>query len=323
VAELRFDGQVAVITGAGGGLGRAYAHLLASRGASVVVNDPGVGLDGAGGDEGPARATVREIENAGGVAIANFDPVGSEAAAESLLGDAIDAFGRIDIVINNAGIFTPRYGFEETSTDSFERLFRVHVMGTVNTSRAAWPYMRDRRYGKIINITSSNAYLGSAGRLEYSTAKGAVHGFTKTLAKESLEYGIYVNAVAPGALTRPVTASTRLYDGAEFARPFAADLVAPTVVWLAHPDTHVNGEVFTAVAGTTAQLVIGETYGFGSDAPTPEDLRDNSDRIFMGEQARRSGLEFFTDASEGALALLARFGNRSELPRPSLEPAQE
>jgi NAD(P)-dependent dehydrogenase (short-subunit alcohol dehydrogenase family) len=308
--QLRFDGQVAVVTGAGGGLGRAYAELLAVRGASVVVNDPGVALDGAGGDDGPAREVVWAIESAGGKAVPNFDPVGTEEAGQRLIEQAVETFGRVDIVVNNAGIFTPRYTFLDTSTESFERLFRVHVMGTVHTVRAAWPHMQMQHYGKIINVTSSNAYVGSAGRLEYSTAKGAVHGFTKTLAKESLDSGIYVNAIAPGALTRPVTASTDMYDDEEFARPFSAELVAPTVAWLAHPDTHVNGEVFTAVAGTTAQLVVGETYGFGSDLPTPEDIRDNSDRIFMGEQARNCGLEFFDDASEGALALLARFGNR-------------
>jgi NAD(P)-dependent dehydrogenase (short-subunit alcohol dehydrogenase family) len=308
--KLRFDGHVAVITGAGGGLGRAYAELLASRGASIVVNDPGVALDGGGGDEQRAREVVRAIESAGGTAVPNFDRVGSAEAGQSLIRQAVETFGRIDIVVNNAGIFTPRHTFLDTSTESFERLFRVHVMGTVQTVRAAWPYMQARHYGKIINVTSSNAYVGSAGRLEYSTAKGAVHGFTKTLAKESPDYGIFVNAIAPGALTRPVIASTDRYREEEFARPFSADLVAPTVAWLAHPDTRVNGEVFTAVAGTTAQLVIAETYGFGSDTPTPEDIRDNIDRIFMGKQARSSGLEFFEDASEGALALLARFGNR-------------
>jgi short-subunit dehydrogenase len=171
--------------------------------------------------------------------------------------------------------------------------------------------MRAQRYGKIVNITSSNAYVGSAGRLEYSTAKGAVHGFTKTLAKESLEHGIHVNAVAPGALTRPVTASTAKYSDDEFARTFSADLVAPTVAWLAHEDTDVNGQVFTAVAGTTAQLVIGETYGYGSDAPTPEDVRDHAGDIFMRDEAHASGLEFFDDATEGALALVARFGHRT------------
>jgi NAD(P)-dependent dehydrogenase (short-subunit alcohol dehydrogenase family) len=307
---LRFDGQVAVVTGAGGGLGRAYAELLAARGASIVVNDPGVDLDGSGGDEGPAREVVRAIESAGGSAVFNLEPVGSQEAGQRLIRQALETFGHVDIVVNNAGIFAPRHTFLETSQESFEQLFRVHVMGAVHTTRAAWPHMRDRHYGKIINVTSSNAYVGSAGRLEYSTAKGAVHGFTKTLAKESLDSGIYVNAIAPGALTRPVTVSTDKYPEKDFARPFSADLVAPTVAWLAHPGTHVNGEVFTTMAGTTAHLVIAETYGFGSDMPTPEDIRDNADRIFIGEQARNSGLQFFDDATEGAMALLARFGNR-------------
>jgi NAD(P)-dependent dehydrogenase (short-subunit alcohol dehydrogenase family) len=307
---LRFDSRVAVVTGAGRGLGRAYAELLAARGARIVVNDPGVNLDGSGGDENPALEVVRAIEAAGGAAVANVEPVGTEQAAERLMAQAMDVFGRIDIVVNNAGIFTPRYTFMDTSTESFERLFQVHVMGTIHNTRAAWPHMLGRHYGKIINVSSSTGYVGSIGRLEYSTAKAAVHGFTKTLAKESLSCGIYVNAIAPGALTRPVSASTDLYSDEEFARAFSASLVAPTVVWLAHHDTEVNGEVFTAVGGTTAQLVFAETYGYGSDTPTPENLRDNTHLIFLGEDARRSGLHFPTDASEGAMALLARFGHR-------------
>jgi NAD(P)-dependent dehydrogenase (short-subunit alcohol dehydrogenase family) len=212
--------------------------------------------------------------------------------------------------VNNAGVFTPRYSFSDTTDESFLRLFRVHVMGTVHTTRAAWPHMQAQRYGKILNVTSSNGYVGSAGRLEYSTAKGAVHGFTKTLAKESVEYGIAVNAIAPGALTRPVTASTDRYSDSGFARTFAVELVAPTVAWLVHEQTEVNGQVFTVVAGTTAQLVIGETYGYGSDAPTPEDSREHAGEIFMGEDARAGGLQFFDDATDGAMALVARFGNR-------------
>lgn len=307
---LRFDGRVAVVTGAGGGLGRAYAELLASRGACVVVNDPGVALDGAGGDRRPALDVVAAITAAGGHAVANFDAVGTEAAGESIVEQAISVFGRIDIIVNNAGVFTPRYTFLDTTDESFLRLFRVHVMGSVHMVRAAWPYLCAQHYGKILNVTSSNAYVGSAGRLEYSTAKGAVHGFTKTLAKESLDHGVYVNAIAPGALTRPVSASTDKYDEAAFARTFAVELVAPTVAWLVHEDTEVNGQVFTAVAGTTAQVVIGETYGYGSDAPTPENVRDHVDEIFLGDEARTSGLQFFDDATEGALALVGRFGHR-------------
>lgn len=308
--DLLLDGQVAIVSGAGRGLGRAYAELLAARGARVVINDPGTALDGSGSDQRLAREVVASIESAGGTAIANFDPVGTEAAARSLVRQTLDAFGKVDIVVNNAGTFTPRNEFVNTRSEGFESLFQVHAMGAIHTSRAVWRHMCDRKYGKIINVTSAVAYFGSAGRLEYATAKGAVHGFTVSLSQESLRYGIYVNAISPTALTRPVIASTNKYPQDDFAQALSPDLVAPTVVWLAHPATTINGKVFITRAGTTAQLVIGQTYGFGSDTPTPEEIRDNIEQIFVGDEAERVGLEFPLEASDGSTAMVARFGHR-------------
>lgn len=304
--ELRFDDQVVVITGAGRGLGREYGLLLASRGARVVVNDPGVELDGRGGTHAPADDVVRTIVAAGGEAVANFDPVGTEDAAQRLVAQAIENFGRIDVVVNNAGIFTPMQSFADTSPESFEALFRVHVMGTVHTTRAAWPHLVGQRYGRIINVASAVGYIGTQGRIQYGTAKGAIHGFTRTLSKDVGDLDIRVNAIAPGALTRPVTASTDNFPP-QAAAAFSPALVAPAVAWLAHRDTTINGQVFTVMAGTTSQIVIGEASGFRHANPTPELLRDNAHRIFVDKDAAAPGLSFYDDGEEQGMALVSRY----------------
>src|SRR3984957_17396854 len=204
MAELRLDGRVALVTGAGRGLGRSYVKLLAARGASVVVNDPGVGLRGEGGNEAPAESVAEEICAGGGRALASFDSVASEAGAAAAVARAVDGFGRIDIIVNNAGIFMPERDFLETSSESFKRLWQVHVMGTINIARAAWPHLLAQSFGRIINTTSHVGYLGCRGLLEYSVAKAARHRLTPSLALEAEGSGIVVNAVAPGAMTRPV-----------------------------------------------------------------------------------------------------------------------
>jgi NAD(P)-dependent dehydrogenase (short-subunit alcohol dehydrogenase family) len=317
MTELRLDGHVAVITGAGRGLGRSHALLLAERGARVVVNDPGVELDGTGGDAAPAEEVVGLITARGGEAVANLDPVGTEKAAATLIEQAMDTYGRIDILVNNAGIFTPMQTFAETTTESFERVLQVHLMGTIHTTRAAWPRMAAGGYGKIVNTVSAVGYVGSPGRLEYGTAKAALHGFTRGLAVGSLDDGIYVNALSPGARTRPVTESTPDEFPEEIARAFGPELVSPTVLWLVHPDTRVNGEVFTSIAGTTAQVVIGESYGFGSDKPTAEQIRDNVGRVFLSDSVVAAGLVRHFDADHQGLTVISRFGHRGERPPPA------
>jgi NAD(P)-dependent dehydrogenase (short-subunit alcohol dehydrogenase family) len=310
MALLRLDGHVGVVTGGGRGLGRAHALLLAERGARVVVNDPGVELDGTGGDHAPAEEVVALVKSRGGEAVANFDPVGTARAAGALIGQAVDTFGQIDILVNNAGIFLPAHDFADTTAESFNRALEVHLLGTIHNTRAAWPHMAARHYGKIINTVSAVGYVGSPQRLEYGTAKAAVHGFTRGLSVESLANGIYVNAISPGARTRPVTASTPGTFPEEIARAFRPELVSPTVVWLAHPGTTVNGEVFTAIAGTTAQVVIGEAYGWGSDAPTPEQIRDNAERVFLSDEVINAGLVRHSDSDTQGLTVIARFGHR-------------
>ena len=306
MTDLRFDGRVALVTGGGRGLGREYALLLAARGASLIVNDPGVGLLGEGGDRRPAQDVVDEITAAGGKAVANYDLVGTASAAESMVKTAIDAFGRLDIVINNGGNFLPRHGFEEVTDEGFEALWRVHVLGAMQVMRAAWPHMKSQKYGRIVNTASHSGYLGATGSIEYSSAKAAVHGLTRSVALESGEHGITVNAIAPGAGTRPVQQITNLPESFR-GDAFAPRLVAPTVVWLCHEDCTVNGESFGAIAGTTTRILVGETSGYISRTPTPETIRDSFADIRDQNALDGSGLTFCGDSVTRGMGLVKAY----------------
>jgi NAD(P)-dependent dehydrogenase (short-subunit alcohol dehydrogenase family) len=295
VSELRFDGRVALVTGGGRGLGREYALLLAARGASVVINDPGVDLMGEGGDLRPAQEVVDEIVAAGGKAIANFEAVGTAEAASSMVRAAIDTYGRLDIVINNGGNFLPRHDFEETTSESFESLWRVHVLGATQVIRAAWPHMKAQHYGRIVNTASHSGYLGAVHSIEYSTAKAAIHGLTRALSLESAEFGIAINAIAPGGMTRPVQQIKGLPDSFRTGS-FEPGLVAPTALWLCHEDCTSNGETLGSIAGTTTRIVVAETPGFSSREPTLETIRDHMSEIRNEAGLKASGLVFCNDS---------------------------
>ena len=303
MTELRLDGKVALITGSGRGLGRAYAHLFAARGAKIVVNDPGVTLEGAGGDVGPAQSVVDEISRGGGMAVANYDTVASEAGARAMIAQALGSFGRIDIIINNAGNFLPKRPFDQTSIGSFDSIWQVHFMGSVNVIRAAWPHLTAQRSGRIVNTASHVGYLGSRGKLEYSAAKGAIHGLTRSLAFEAATYGIAVNAIAPGGMTRPNMADAGI--AAKFSNgAFEPDLVAPTVLWLAHEQCRVNGEIFSAMAGSTTRIKVAETMGYFNAAPTPELVRDNFNLIMGQDALAAANLSFGTEAEARGMELV-------------------
>ena len=196
MSELRFDGRSVIVTGAGRGVGRAHAMLLAARGAKVVVADLGGKLDGSGSSSAPADEVVKEIQAAGGEAVACAASVADEAGAASIVQTALDAFGSIDVVVNNAGIAEPDW-FEDLSIERFRRMVEVHYMGTVNVTFAAWPHMVKAGYGRIVN-TCSEAMLGmSPKNTSYGGAKGGVFGFTRNLALDAARVGLRVNAVAP------------------------------------------------------------------------------------------------------------------------------
>jgi NAD(P)-dependent dehydrogenase (short-subunit alcohol dehydrogenase family) len=273
--ELRLDGRVAIITGAGRGLGRSYAHLLAARGAAVVVNDLGVSLDGTDVGSSPAHEVVDEIVNAGGLAIGNVDNIADPSGAESLAATAIENFGRIDIVINNAGIV--HYSeFPETSLEDLKRHIDVHQIGTFNVCRAAWSQMIAQRYGRIV-VTVSTALFGIAGVTAYASAKGGALGIAKSLALVGFDHGIKVNMLAPSAVTRMTTNQTRRKE--KMARGMNPDRVAPLALLLSHEECPTTSEIFFAAGNRIAQIFLGESRGYIAESATAEDILSNWDAV--------------------------------------------
>lgn len=289
-SELRFDGRVAVVTGAGRGLGRAHALLLAARGAKVVVNDLGGSKEGEGADQGPANEVVAEIIAAGGEAVADTNNVGSEEGCHAIIETAIRNFGRIDIVVNNAGI--SRWAtFPEADAQNLALTLDVHLHGTWHTTRAAWPHMVEQGYGRIITTTSTGL-LGLPENLAYATAKGALIGFTRSLAVTAEDKGILVNCIAPNAVTRPSLSAKR--PNIVTAKPMdmervqamQTDLVSPMVAYLAHESCEVNGEILVAGAKRFSRWFLGFTPGWLDESdriPTVEDVVANWDAITSEE----------------------------------------
>jgi NAD(P)-dependent dehydrogenase (short-subunit alcohol dehydrogenase family) len=275
VNELSFEGRVAVVTGAGRGLGRSYAHLLAGRGASVVVNDLGGSMDGTGADAAPASAVVAEILAAGGDAVADTSDVAAADGAETLVDAAVGRFGRLDVLVNNAGIIRWA-GLPEADTDNLARHLAVHLGGSFNTARAAWPHMVEKAYGRIV-MTTSTGVFGLPDNTSYAAAKAAVVGLARSLATAGAAHGIRVNCIAPAAFTRMAgQAPGDATDAATDPRSeqLAPHLVAPMVGLLAHESCPVNGEVLAAGAGRFARILLAVTEGYvhqGGD-PSVEDV---------------------------------------------------
>ena len=302
--ELRFDGRVAIVTGAGRGLGRAYARMLARRGAAVIVNDIGGGVDGSPGrpDEDPAGTVAGEILADGGTALADRSDVSDPVQAQGLVRTAADAYGRVDIVVANAGI-ARRQPFAETTAEDFDALVAVHQRGTYAVCREAWPHMAAQRYGRIVTVISS-ALFGIDNSATYASAKGGVLGLSKVMAMEGADVGIRVNMLAPVASTR-MTASGP--TGARFAGNdmLSPDRVAALVAVLAHECCPATGEMFTASGARVARLFLGETPGvmLGDDL-TPEALLASWPAVmstdgFTVPQPRREGV---TSAAEAAVS---------------------
>ncbi|MFI7443742.1 SDR family oxidoreductase [Nonomuraea indica] len=275
---LRFDDRVAIITGAGHGLGRAHALLLAERGAKVVVNDLGGALDGTGASAGPAAEVVELITKNGGQAIANADNVATPEGAGAIVQAALDAFGRVDIVVNNAGILRDR-SFGKMTVEEFDAVLAVHVRGSYLVSRAAYPHMKEAGYGRLVNTSSPAGLFGNFGQANYSTAKMGLVGLTKTLGIEGARNGIKANAIAPVAWTR----MTESLLPAEFEARFTPERVSALVAYLVHESCEASGEVFSVGGGRVARVFVAEGPGWRSDEPTPEDISDNWAAI-MAEQ---------------------------------------
>eukprot|EP01087_Luapelamoeba_hula_P014045 TRINITY_DN4056_c0_g1_i1.p1 TRINITY_DN4056_c0_g1~~TRINITY_DN4056_c0_g1_i1.p1 ORF type:complete len:746 (-),score=133.46 TRINITY_DN4056_c0_g1_i1:84-2321(-) len=272
--ELRFDNRVAIVTGAGGGLGKIYALLLASRGAKVVVNDLGTSHKGEGNSAKAADLVVEEIKAAGGQAVANYDSV---EHGDKIVKSAIDAFGRIDIVINNAGILRD-VSFVKMKQEDWDLIYKVHLFGAYSVSKAAWNYMREQNYGRIIMTASAAGLFGNFGQTNYSAMKLALLGLANTLALEGASKNIKVNTIAPVAGTR-MTATVMPPELLEALKP---EYVAPLVTYLCHENTDVTGGAFELGAGWVSQIRFERTQGqfFNvSKGFTPEMIRDNWERI--------------------------------------------
>ncbi len=273
MSELGFDGKVAIITGAGGGLGRSHALELAKRGALVVVNDLGGATDGTGSSETAAEAVVNEIKAAGGEAVANYDSVGTPEGGAAIVQTAIDAYGRIDIVVNNAGILRDK-SFHNMTPDLLNPVIDVHLKGAFHVTQPAYIRMREQGYGRIVNTTSPAGVFGNFGQTNYGAAKMGLVGFTRVLAVEGAKNNIKANAISPVAKTRMTE---------DLLGPMADNLlpehITPVVAWLAHEDCPVSGEVYSCGGGRVARIFIGVAPGYANKDLTVEDVRDNFEKI--------------------------------------------
>lgn len=271
--ELKFDDRVAVITGAGRGLGRSYALLLASRGARVVVNDPGVSMQGDGTDATPAEEVVQEISAAGGEAVACTDSVATPEGGKSIIQAALDHYGRVDILIHNAGIVR-RASLNEISYEDFETVLDVHLRGGFHVVRPAFPHMYKAGYGRIVLTGSVNGLYGNSNVVNYSVAKAGLIGLSNVAALEGAEHGVKSNVILPGAVTRMAEGlDTSAYP------PMDPELVAPAVGWLAHESCSITGEMLIAMAGRIARAYAAETPGVYRPAWTIEQVAEQIDAI--------------------------------------------
>jgi NAD(P)-dependent dehydrogenase (short-subunit alcohol dehydrogenase family) len=273
VSELRFDGRVAVVTGAGRGLGCEYAQLLAKRGAKVVVNDHGGSLAGDGADAAPAEQAVEAIRAAGGEAVASTASVASRDGAAAIIHTALDHYGRVDILIHNAG--NVRSGsLKDMSYEDFDAVIDVHLRGAFNVVRQAFPVMAGAGYGRIVLTSSIGGLYGNHNVANYAAAKAGVIGLSNVAALEGAADGVACNVIVPAAVTRMAAGiDTSAYP------PMGPELVAPVVGWLAHESCSVTGEVFVALAGRVARAVIAESPGVYQPSWTVEDVADNLEAI--------------------------------------------
>ena len=280
MADLRFDGRVAVVTGAGRGLGRSYAHLLAAQGAKVVVNDPGGTLSGDDNisrpppdDEAPADQVVAEIVAAGGQAIASTDSVATADGGRAIIDAALEAFGRIDILVHNAGIVR-RGSLREMSYDDFEAVVDVHLRGAFHVVRPAFPVMCDAGYGRIVLTSSIGGLYGNHDVANYAVAKAGIVGLSNVAAIEGAAHGVMSNVIVPAAVTRMAEGiDTSAYP------PMGAELVAPVAAWLSHESCSITGEMLIALAGRVARAVVAESPGVYRSAWSIADVGAHIDAI--------------------------------------------
>ena len=284
---LDFKGRVAIVTGAGGGLGRQHALALAARGARVLVNDLGGAVDGSGGSVSAAQAVVNEIEAAGGEALANAASVTDFAAVQAMVRQAADAWGRVDILVNNAGILRDK-SFGKMEMDDFRLVVDVHLMGAAHCCKAVWPHMVAQGYGRILMTTSSTGLYGNFGQTNYGAAKLAQVGMMQTLSIEGAKHGIHVNALAP-------TAATRMTEGLMPAEVLAAlqpEAVVPAMLVLTHESAPTRTILCAGAGGfEAAHITLTQGIYLGTGEQVPEELAARLAQVIdrSGEQVPQSG----------------------------------
>jgi NAD(P)-dependent dehydrogenase (short-subunit alcohol dehydrogenase family) len=276
--QISLEGKIAVVTGAGRGLGRAYVELLAERGARVVVNDLGTDVSGFGKDSTIAEHVAEFIRSRGGEAIANDSDVSTAEGGSDLIASAIEHFGRIDLLVNNAGICGSQL-FEDATLADFDHYWRVHLGGPVNTVKAAWPHFVAQRGGKIILVTSVSGLFGLRGQATYAAAKCAVVGLMRILAIEGAEHGILVNTIAPSGYTRMHPAAGSRTPAAEGKATMPVDAVAPAIVWLASDGCSETNSIYSVEAGAIQRIAIVMGPGFYDPHLTPESIAENYAKV--------------------------------------------
>ena len=273
MARAQFDDRVAVITGAGRGLGREYALLLAGLGAKVVVTDVGGALTGDGADAGPAHQVVDEIVAAGGEAIASSESVATAQGGQAIVAAAIEAFGRVDVLIHNAG--NVRHApLSEMTVETFDAVLDVHLRGAFHVVRAAFPLMCQAGYGRVVLTSSIGGLYGNHAVANYAAAKAGVIGLSNVVALEGADHGVRCNVIVPAAVTRMAEGiDTSAYP------PMGPELVAPVVGWLSHESCSITGEILTAIAGRVARVAVVESAGVYQPAWSVDDVGARIDQI--------------------------------------------
>jgi len=274
MADVSFENRVVIVTGAGNGLGKDYALDLGKRGAKVVVNDLGGAVDGSGAGNTPADEVVNEIIANGGEAVANYDSVATEEGGESIVQTAIDSFGTVDAVINNAGILRDK-SFANMTEEEFSLIIEVHLKGTYFVTHPAFKVMKENNYGRIVNVASPSGIFGNFGQSNYGAAKMGIVGLTNVLAIEGAKYNIKVNVIAPTAYTR----MTEALLPEDVGKLFSAELVTPMVTYLASEACEPTHEIFGVAAGRFARIGIITHEGYVNTEATAEDIASNIEEI--------------------------------------------
>ena len=298
MSDVRFDGKVVIVTGAGGGLGRSHALTLAARGAKIVINDLGGTLDGTGSGNAMADKVVDEIKAAGGEAVANYDGVDTVEGGKNIVKTAVDAFGKVDILINNAGILRDK-SFVKMDEANWDSVIGVHLKGAYCVTHAAFPVMRENAYGRIVMTSSAAGLFGNFGQTNYGAAKAALVGFMNVLKLEGAKYNIKVNTIAPIAASR----MTESLMPPEILDKLKPEFVTPLVAYLSSEDCEETGGIYSVGGGHFARIALMEGPGYQQAVTEPitvEDIKGNFEKVNTLE-----GAKYHANLSEENAAIMA------------------